>query len=234
MHEKYADVLESYLIPAEEGFGLELLKFVGKGIGKVAKAIGIFLGLNIALVGVLLFSSKVNSDRYKKRYNNPTEGEKLSRDNYNKTWLPKINEFAKMVADDIKEADKKLDIKKFMDIEQPKVPLNATMNGVPIYYLYNHYICSLDWSKCQYPDADGDDEGNPELVKEFSEKISQMKPYFNKWKSEAKKFSPYFDLEIEVEEPDDDYYYCWFNLTLKCKWLDKDSILKPGLPEFKG
>ena len=233
MYETYADVLESYMIPAQEGFGLSLLKYVGKGAGIVAKALGIFLGINVALVGVLLFSNKVSGEKFKKRYNNPTPEEKLSRDNYNKTWLPKINEFAKMVADDITEADKKLDIKKFIDLSKPKVSEKATINGVPIYYMYNHHICSLDWSKCQYPDANGDDEGNPELVKEFSEKISKMKPYFNKWKSEAKKFAPYFDLVIEVDEPDDNYQFCWFNLTLKCKWVDKDTILKPGLPELK-
>ena len=233
IHEDFAEVLESYIIPAQEGFGLDLLNFIGKGLGKIAKAIGIFLGLNIALVGIIIFSNNLNEKRFRKRYNNPTDAEKLSRYNYNHTWLPKINEFSKMIADDINKADKKLGIKKFLSISRPKVPEDATINGVPIYYMYNHYICSLDWSKCQYPDADGDDEGNPDLVKEFSEKLSQMKPYFNKWKSEAKKFSPYFDLVIEVEEPDDDYYFCGFDLTLQCKWVDNDGILKPGFPEYK-
>lgn len=59
-----------------------------------------------------------------------------------------------------------------------------------------------------------------------------MKPYFDKWKNEAKKFSPYFELELNVEEPDNEYYFCDFNVVLRCKWTDKIGILKPGLPEF--
>ena len=100
-------------------------------------------------------------------------------------------------------------------------------------YNYNTYLCGLEWSQCQYPDADGDDEGDPELVKEFSEKIVKMKPYFDKWKREAKKFSPYFELELVIDEPDENYYFCDFSVFLNCKWRDKYDILKPGLPEFK-
>lgn len=235
MKENYADVLESYLIPAEEGFGIDLFKFVAKGAAKVAKAIGIYFGLSVVLVGALVLGSEAANKKYMKRYNNPTPEEKLSRDNFNNTWIPAINEFKKVVDADIDKADKKLDIKKFLDISKPKAPEGATIGGVPaaMYYTYNYYLCGLDWEKFQYPDADGDDEGNPELVKEFSEKISQMKPYFEKWKNEAKKFAPYFELTIEVEEPDDDYYFCNFNIVLRCKWLGKDKILKPGLPEFK-
>ncbi len=234
MSENYAEVLESYLIPAQEGFGLDLLKLAGKGVAKVAKAFGIFIGVNIAFVGAILLSSEMSAKKFRKRYENPTPEEKISRENYNKTWLPAINEFKKMIDADIDKADKKLDVKKFLYTSKPKTPApeSGTINGVPIYYMYNHHLCGLAWEKCQYPDADGDDEGNPELVKEFSEKISQMKPYFEKWKMAAKKFAPYFDLVINVEDPDDDYYFCNFDLTLVCKWVDKDSILKPDLPEF--
>ena len=51
--------------------------------------------------------------------------------------------------------------------------------------------------------------------------------------SEAKKFSPYFELELAIDEPDENYYFCDFSVFLNCKWIDKYGILKPGLPEFK-
>ena len=230
MKENYADVLESYIIkPAQEGFGLDLLKLMGKGVVKVAKGLGIFIGLNIAFVGLIIGSNELSYNKHKKRYDNPTPEEKLSRDNFNETWVPEIEKFKTQVEKDINEADKKYDIKKFIDVCKSVKKTDEMPAG---YRYYNYYLCWLKWEACQYPDADGDDEGNPELVKEFSEKISQMKPYFEKWKSEAKKFAPYFDLVIEVEDPDKDYYFCNFDIVLRCKWVDKDSILKPGLPKF--
>ena len=236
MYEYYVDTLESYIItePAQEGFGLDLLKFVGKGIGKVAKALGIFIGINVALVGTVLLSTSANAAIHKKRYNNPTPEEKLSRDNFNKIWLPEIDAFRKLVLKDIDEADKKFDIKKFISTRQSinKGDDGVYINGIPSRHTYDYSICWLNWEACQYPDADGDDEGNPELVKEFSEKISKLKPYFDKWKKEAKKFEPYFKLELNVEDPDEDYYFCNFFLSLNCKHVDKLGILKPGLPEF--
>ena len=223
MKENYADVLESYLIPAQEGFGLDLLKFLGKGLAKVAAAVGLFIGIPVALAGVAVAISAANEKMYEKRYNNPTPEEKFSRDNFSQTWVSEIDKFREMIARDIDNADKKLDIKKFIHITNTKIePCRA--------YCYD--ICSLEWEKCQYPDSDGDDEGDPKLVREFSEKISQMKPYFEKWKTEAKKFAPYFTLVLAVEEPDDDYYFCNFYVSLRCNWIDKIGILKPGLPKF--
>ena len=232
MKDNYAEVLESYLIPAEEGLGIDLLKLAGTGVLKIAKKIAIFLGINLAIVGTLVAVSNVQQKEAKRRFDNPTPEEKQSRNNYTNTWKPEIIKFSEMIKNDIEEADKKLDIKKFIEIYNTNnFNSNIKINGMsPI---YNTYLCGLEWSKCQYPGAAGDDEGDPKLVKEFSEKISKMKPYFDKWKREAKKFEPYFVLDLEVEEADPDYYFCNFYVTLRCKWVDKQGILKPGLPEFK-
>ena len=246
MKKKFNEVgiaTESFLIPidentsiAEEGLGTELLKLAGKGALQILKKLAIFIGINVGVIGLLVYTSDKKQKEIKRRFDNPTPEEKLSRDNYINTWRPEIKKFNDMINKDIKEADKKLDIAKFIDItnmsNNSKDSL-ITIDGVPQNYNYNTYLCGLEWSKCQYPDADGDDEGDPELVKEFSEKIVKMKPYFDKWKREAKKFSPYFELELVIDEPDENYYFCDFSVFLNCKWRDKYDILKPGLPEFK-
>ena len=235
--------LENFLIPednkveiAEEGLGSELLKLVGKGAFSIAKAIAIFIGIDIALVGLIVLPSVFNSERHKKRFANPTSEEKLSRDNFTNSWEPAFKDFAKMINKDINEADKKFKIKKFIDIckieNQNKEDNGTRINGIPQYHTYSFHLCSLNWEACQYPNSDVDDAGNPDLIKEFSEKLTKMKPYFDKWKKEAKKFSPYFELMLEIDDPNEDYEYCNFYVGLKCKWLDKDGILKPGLPEF--
>ena len=57
-------VLESFLIPidentsiAEEGLGTELLKLAGKGALQLLKKLAIFIGINIGIVGLLVYTS---------------------------------------------------------------------------------------------------------------------------------------------------------------------------------
>ena len=58
---------------------------------------------------------------------------------------------------------------------------------------------------------------------------------FSKWKNAAKEFEPYFKLVITIDEDKNHVEDGWadFNIYLVCNWLDKDGILKPGLPELK-
>lgn len=226
MYDNYADVLESYLI-AEEGFGMELLKVIGNGIGKIAKSVGIVFGLSVVLGSTLILGQNIRTDRFNKRYANPTPEEKLSRDNFNNTWFPEIKKFAEFVNKDIVSINKKTDISKFLYPQRDHSAEFLSTHG------YCYWLCEMDFSTLQYPDADGDDEGDPEKVKEFIDKLSVVKPYFDKWKSAAKKFSPYFELVIYVDDENADDGYADFSVCLRCKWLDKDNILKPGLPEFK-
>ena len=155
---------------------------------------------------------------------NLSDAEKLSLSNYVNTWVPEIIKFRDMVKKDIKNAGDGIDKYLYYNgkISTESIP---RFGGIS--------ICGLDWSMCQYPDSDGNDEGDPEKVKDFSEKISKMKPLFDKWKKEAKKFSPYFDLCLTVDEPDANYYFCNFDLYFNFKHIDKYGIVKPGLPEFK-
>ena len=96
-------------------------------------------------------------------------------------------------------------------------------------------ICVLEWSKVQDPGSDGDDEANPEKLKDFCNKLQDLKPYISKWKNAAKEFEPYFKLVITIDEDKNHVEDGWadFNIYLVCNWLDKDGILKPGLPELK-
>ena len=62
------------------------------------------------------------------------------------------------------------------------------------------------------------------------EKMKFLKPLVQKWKNEATKFSPYFEICAGFEE-DEECPQFW--ITLDCKWVDRDGIVMPGLPKFE-
>ena len=234
-------VLESLMIPEEnlevanESIGLAIAKILGKGALKfalwLAKWIGIGVIAGLAIVGM----SNKNIAKHNQRYNNPTPEELKSRENYNKYWVPKIKELYDMIINDIDKADKKSNIKKYLYIGNSKVMNSEIGPKESSIKSYDKFIFGIDWSSVQYPGADGDDEPDPEKMKDFADKLEFLKPYFNKWKSAAKKFEPYFTLGIYLEEMNtkDSSDIINFEVYLHCKWIDKDRILKPGLPELK-
>ena len=225
MHKSYADTLESYMIePAEEGVGTEILKFVGKGALKILGKIGIFLAINIGICSLVISKVVRDEKKCKERLANMTPEEKLSRKNYLDTWVPKIQEFQKSVAKDIDKFDKKNDIKKFLYEESILPDTPSKEKG------YGAYIAGIEYSTIQFPDADGDDEPDPDKAKEFTMKLRELKPLIQKWKNEARIFSPYFELMISAEDENEDYP--WFEICLSCKWIDRYGIIKPGLPKF--
>lgn len=221
MEKNYADVLESYLI-AEEGLGMELLSALGAGIGALLKKLAIMLGVTVGFCSLLILSANANNQRVQKRLANPTIAEKQSRENYTSSWIPKILEFQKAVQEDINKLDKKNDIKKYL--YDPKF-VNENDLG------YGAFLAGLDYSKIQYPDADGDDEPDEDKAKDFSKKLVDLKPLVQKWKNEAKIFSPYFEIVIDVDDHDESRPWIW--ISLSCKWVDKDGIIKPRLPKFE-
>lgn len=226
-------VLESLMIPeyeiANEGLGTELLKLAGTGALKILKTIAIFLGISIGASGLIIGTALMNEKKRNTRYANPTKEELLSRDNFNNSWVPKIKEFLKLVNKDINTVNQSNKIKQFMYIHSPNDNLTK-VDGK-----YNFCICALEWSKVQDLGSDGDDEANPEKLKDFCNKLQDLKPYISKWKNAAKEFEPYFKLVITIDEDKNHVEDGWadFNIYLVCNWLDKDGILKPGLPELK-
>ena len=225
MEKNYADVLESYLI-AEEGFGTDILKALGRGIGSLLKKTAIFLGVTVGLCGLVIIASERTNKRVQQRLANPTPEEKLSRENYLSTWVPKIQEFQKSVQKDIDKLDKTTDIKKYLYVEERVRDTPDPKVG----YGYGAYLVALEYENIQYRNADGDDEPDPEKAKDFFEKMKFLKPLVQKWKSEAAKFSPYFEICAGFDENED---YPEFWIVLDCKWLDRDGIIKPGLPKFE-
>ena len=223
MEKNYATVLESYLI-AEEGLGMDILKALGRGVGSLLKKIAIFLGVTIGFCGLLVIASERTAKRVQQRLANPTPEEKLSRENYLSTWVPKIQEFQESVQKDIDKLDKTTDIKKYLYVGKPVSDNLDPRVG------YGAYLVALEYENIQYPDADGDDEPDPEKAKDFFEKMKFLKPLVQKWKSEAAKFSPYFEICAGFDENED---YPEFWIVLDCKWLDRDGIIKPGLPKFE-
>ena len=228
--------LESFLIPEEiatEGIGMEIAKLAGKGALAILKSIGIFLGLNVALVGGLMLYSDAADKKFRKRYEYPTPEEKKSRENYSKYWIPKFKEFYQMIIKDIDTVDKKCGIKKYLDTDL--IILNGNVSGRG-YYMYSARLFGIDWNKVASIDEDGDlnpDDYDYDKVAEFLPMLKELKPYCNKWKAEAKKFEPYVKLEINIDcgQNNNELYEC--DIRLVCKWVDKDGILKPGLPELK-
>lgn len=226
-------VLESLIIPeyeiANEGLGTELLKLAGAGALRVLKTIAIYLGITIGASGLIIGAALMNEKKRNTRYANPTSEELLSRNNFNNSWKPKIQEFLKLVNKDIDTVNKSNNIKKYMYIHSP----NDNLSKVDGHY--NVCICALEWSKVQDPGLDGDDEANPEKLKDFCNKLQELKPYISKWKIATKEFEPYFELVITINENEKDINKGWadFDIYLVCNWLDKDGILKPGLPELK-
>ena len=222
MEKNYADVLESYLI-SEEGLGVDILKALGRGVGSLLKKIAIFLGVTIGVCGLLVIASERTEKRVQQRLANPTPEEKLSRENYLSTWVPKIQEFQESVQKDIDKLDKTTDIKKYLYVGK-----SVSDNPDPRVG-YGAYLVALEYENIQYPDADGDDEPDPEKAKDFLEKMKFLKPLVQKWKNEATKFSPYCEICAGFEE-DEDCPQFW--ITLDCKWVDRDGIVMPGLPKF--
>ena len=223
MEKNYADVLESYLI-AEEGLGMDILNLVGKGIGVLLKALGILVGLPIAACSLLVFASAIRHKRVQKRLANPTPAEKLSKENYISTWVPKIREFQQSVQADIDKLDKKNGIKKYL-AELDLLSDNPNDDG------YGAVLVSMIYSRIQYPDAMGDDDPDPEKARDFSKCLAELKPFIQEWKNKAKAFSPYFEIVIDLYDEDETNPWIW--VALSCKWIDRDGIIRPGFPKFE-
>lgn len=232
--------LESLMIPEEnfeianEGVGAEIAKLAGKGILKILKHLAILLGISIGTSALLIGSNVAAQKKAANKRQNLTDDEKKSKSNYINTWKPELMKFNKMIIDDINEVDKKCDIKKYLSVPKSGPSSYGTFNGETI-ESYDWVLVYLNWTNLQYPGADGDDEADPEKLKDLVSKLENLKPYINKWKTAAKKFEPYFKLEIEIDEIEDDIENGLYEFTicLNCKWIDKYNVLKPGLPELK-
>lgn len=232
--------LESLMIPeenlevADEGIGAEIAKLAGKGILKILKHLAILLGITIGTSVLLIGSNVAAQKKAANKRQNLTDDEKKSKSNYINTWKPELMKFNKRIIDDINEVDKKCDIKKYLSVPKSGPSSYGTFNGETI-ESYNWMLVCLDWASLQYPDADGDDEADPEKLKDLVSKLEILKPYVNKWKSAAKKFEPYFKLEIEIDENENDIENGLYEFTiwLNCKWTDNYNVLKPDLPELK-
>ena len=223
MNKSYADVLESYII-AEEGTGTNILKVTGKVIWKLIKPVLIFLGITVGISSLAIAYTVRYEKTAKKRLENMTPEEKLSRKNYLDNWVPKIQEFQKSVIKDIEKFDKQYDFKKFLDVDPVMPDAPSKEHG------YGCYILSLNPSELYGDDYDGDSPADVNKSREFNDKVKQLKPLIQKWKSEARKFSPYFELIVEDDFQNSDEYPD-INICLSCKWVDKYGIIKPGLPE---
>lgn len=223
-----ATVLESYLIPANEGLGMDLLKAAGKGIGHFVAAFGIFFGLTAILAGSLAISADIRDKRIANRLANPTPEEKESYNNYTHTWLPEIKKFMDECKKDYVAYTKK---QKHNDL----INFTGGTSNVNKSILYGTRIVSLNHSsKVFFNEVDNEYSETP-VSEEAAEgailALKAFKPIIDKWKQRVNKsFKPYFDLCIEYEDTDKDYPYVWVSLI--CKHVDKDGILKPGLPPF--
>ena len=232
--------LESLMTPeenlqvADEGIGAEIAKLAGKGILKILKHLAILLGISIGTSALLIGSNVAVQKKSANKRQNLTDDQKKSQSNYINTWKPELMKFNNKIIEDINEVDKKCDIKKYLSVPKSGPSSYGTFNGESV-ESYDWALMSLNWESLQYPGADGDDEADPEKLKDLVSKLEILKPYINKWKSAAKKFEPYFKLEIIIDENDNDIENGLYEFTiyLDCKWVDKYNILKPGLPELK-
>lgn len=219
MEKNYADILESYLI-AEEGLGMDILKALGRGLVDILKKTAILLGIGVAISSLSIAAiNATDGKRIQKRIANPTPEEKLSRENYLSTWVPKIKEFQKTVEKDIDKLDKATDIKKYLYVE------HISDNPDPRFG-YGARLVELDFDTIYR----APDESDLEKAKDFFEKMKFLKPLVQKWKNEATKFNPYFEICAEFDENED---YPEFGIVLSCKWVDYYGIIKPGLPKFE-
>lgn len=146
--------------------------------------------------------------------------------NYKKYWLPEINRFHREVLSDIDKINQKNHIKDFLLIDSPGTTSK--------FYKYNHTICSLNWTAIGLPNNPSINHDRPDkkLLSKFNSCLEELKPFVAKWKTDAKKFEPYFKFEYSyIMSPKDDEYY--FGLSLECRWVDDNKELKPGLPVLK-
>lgn len=230
--------IKAYMIPAEEGVGLNLLKFAGKGALSIIKSFAIVVGTLLGLTVILASSSESQRKRAAKRLANPTSEEKESLRIFEEIWRPELLRFHDACKQEFDKWAKKNTALNYGNTIQfgDRSIHYPNKNGYRGYYSYGICLIDLDYGSKAFI-QEGDDYAqdtpvNAEIGQKLIEALRSLKPLINKWKQDAKKYAPYFEIAISYEDTDPDYPYV--DVVLKCNHIDKDGILKPGLPPYKG
>ncbi len=177
---------------------------------------GVLLASTAAVLGLGIIAAvaqtKIEKMKLKSRIKNMTEEEKLSRENFLNSWVPELAKFHDIIESDI---NKNAQLSKMFDV----IALSKTFN---IEGGYNIHLVNLNY-----------EQNKKSTIDETTKSISPMDKYIAKWKNYAKKFMPYFEFMAEYDNDIDPEESPLLDIILICKWVDKDGMLKPGLPKFK-
>ncbi|MCM1213998.1 MAG: hypothetical protein NC548_05710 [Lachnospiraceae bacterium] len=240
---------KDYMIPAEEGAVWDALKphlkTAGKsllvGAGKTLRNFAIFVGAMAGLIVVACKVSDRNWKQYKERLANPTEEEKKSLKIFESSWVPELKKFHAQCKKDFltwQRQNRNLNYGNTIVFDDAGIHY-PTENARMASFSYGVSLLSFDYGSSAYNTDDPNDDRNGTREEPISEEIGQklqqalktLKPLIDRWKSESKKFSPWFELRIEYE--DSDAYYPYVSVVLTCAHVDKDGIIKPNLPPYK-
>lgn len=188
---------------------MDLKKYEIANEGVLLASTAAILGLGVITAIGLSASKKF---KLSSRIKNMTEDEKLSRDNFLNSWIPELKKFHNDIEKTVKN----------------DYQINKSFNVLP--FISNPTIKSgydIPLLDLNYDQLSKSSEA------EMRELLDPLTKYVKKWKSLANKFSPYFELAIQQDNDTDPDVVALVNATLICKWVDKDGMLKPGLPKFK-
>lgn len=233
-----------YLIPVEEGVnwdgvkqllaagGKSLLSAVGKGLRNFA----IFTAAMFGLLAVCVIRSEKNAKRAAARLANPTPEEQKSLRIFEENWKPALLKFkasCKKDFDKWNRQNKALNYDNTIKFDDGEI-IYPHQSGYGGYCAYGVSLIQFDYGSKAYiddPDEFREEPRTKEIGESLQAALRSLKPLIDKWKAESKKFSPYFEMLIDYQDNDPDYPF--INIVLRCKWVDKDGILKPNLPVYK-
>ena len=240
----------NYLIPVEESFNWDGAKKVlvagGKAvlgtIGVGLRNFAIFTAALFGLLAIAVVRSEKAAKRAAQRLANPTPEERESLQIFEESWKPALLQFktnCKKDFDKWNRQHKDLNYDNTISFDDREIIYPQT-SGYGGYCAYGVSLINFDYGSKAYNTEDPDDYRNgcreepltDEIGKSLQAALKTIKPLIDKWKSESRKFSPYFEMLIDYQDNDPDYPY--IDIVLRCKWVDKDGIIKPNLPAYKG